>query len=56
MIIKEAERGSAVVIWDKEDYLKEAEEQLSCKEIYDEVTDDPPLIIETMHRTLEKIW
>ena len=56
MIIKEAERGSVVVIWDKEDYLKDAEEQLSCKEIYEEVTDDPSLIIETMHRTLEKIW
>ena len=44
-----------VVIWDKEDYLKEAEEQLSCKEMYEEVTDDPSPIIETMHRTLEKI-
>ena len=44
-----------MVIWDKEDYLKEAEEQLSCKEMYEEVTDDPSPIIETMHRTLEKI-
>ena len=30
-----------VVIWDEDDYLKEAEGQLSCKEIYEEVTDDP---------------
>ena len=44
-----------VVIWDKEDYLKEAEEQLSCKEMYEEVTDDPSPTIETMHRTLEQI-
>ena len=37
--------------------LKEdlAEEQLSCKEMYEEVTDDPSPIIETMDRTLEKI-
>ena len=28
-IIKEAGNGSVVVIWDKDDYLKEAEEQLS---------------------------
>ena len=56
IIIKEAGKGSVVVIWDKEDYLKEADEQLSCKEMYEEVTDDPSSIIETMHRTLEKIW
>ena len=54
VIIKEAD-VSAVVIWDKEDYLKEAEEQLSCKEMSEEVTDDPSPIIETVHRTLEKI-
>ena len=39
----------------KEDYLKEAEEWLSCKEMYKEVTDDPSPITETMNRTLEKI-
>ena len=44
-----------MVIWGKEDYLKEAEEQLSCKEIYEEVADDPSPIIETMHRTPGKI-
>ena len=45
-----------VVIWDKEDCLKEAEEQLSCKEKYEEVTDDPSYLIGAMHRTLEKLW
>ena len=30
-----------VVIWDEEDYLKEAEEQLSFKEMHKKVTDDP---------------
>lgn len=35
------DKGSVVVIWDEDDYLKEAEGQLSCKEIYEEVTDDP---------------
>ena len=33
IIIKEADKGSVIVIWDKEDYLKEAEKQLSCKEM-----------------------
>ena len=55
IIIKEADKGSVVVIWDKEDHLKEAEEQLSWKEMYEEVTDDPSPTIDTMHRTLEKI-
>ena len=45
-----------VVIWDKEDYLREVVEQLSCKEMYEEVTDGPSYLIDTMHRTLEKIW
>ena len=40
IIIKEADKGSVAVIWDKEDCLKETEEQLSCKEMYEEVTDD----------------
>ena len=32
IVIKEADKGSVVVIWDKRDYLLEAEKQLSCKE------------------------
>ena len=44
-----------VVIWDKENYLKEAEEQLSGKEMYKEVTDDPSYLIDAIHRTMEKI-
>ena len=43
-----------VVIWEREDYLKEAEEQLSCKEMYEAVTDDPSYLINVLHRTLEK--
>ena len=44
-----------VVIWDKKDYSKKAEEQLSCKEMYEEVTDNPPYLADAIHRTLEKI-
>ena len=45
-IIKKAEKGSGVVVWDREDYLKEAEKQLGDKEIYEELSLDPvsPLI------------
>ena len=55
IIIKEADKGAVVVIWDKEDCLKEAEEELPCKETYEEVPDDPSYLIDPMHRALEKI-
>ena len=41
IVIKEADKGSAVVIWDKKDYLLEVEKQLSCKETYEELSSDP---------------
>ena len=34
IIIKEADKGSGVVVWDRKDYLKEAEKQLGDKETY----------------------
>ena len=41
IIIKEADKGSGVVVWDREDYLKEAEKQLGDKETYEELSSDP---------------
>ena len=40
IIIKEADKGSAVVVWDREDYLKEVEKQLGDKEVYEELFED----------------
>ena len=37
-IVKDAENGSSVAVWDREDYLKEAEKQLSDKEIYEQLS------------------
>ena len=37
IIIKEADIGSGVVVWDREDYLKDAEKQLGEKETYEEL-------------------
>ena len=34
VIIKPADKGSAVVIWDRNDYLKEAKKQLSNTSTY----------------------
>ena len=38
---KVSDKGSAVVVWDREDYLKEAEKQLGDGDVYEEVPDDP---------------
>ena len=37
------------------DYLKEAEELLSCKEMFGAVTDEPSYLADTIIKTLEKI-
>ena len=40
IIIKEADKGSGVVTWDREDYLAEAKKQLDDKEVYQELRGD----------------
>ena len=40
IIIKETENGSVVVVWDREDCLREAISQLSEKDVYREVKGD----------------
>ena len=37
IVIKSADKGSAVVVWDREDCNKDAEKQLGDKDIYEEV-------------------
>ena len=53
--IKSADKGSAVAVWDRDDYIKEAEKQLGDKEIYEEVCNDPEPLISTIHNAIEKI-
>ena len=38
IVIKKADKGSCVVVWDRFDYVKEAEKQLADDKIYDEIT------------------
>ena len=38
IIIKEADKGSAGVVWDRDDYLREAKNQLNDKNVYEELT------------------
>ena len=43
------------MVWDREDYIKEAEKQLGDNDAYEEVPDDPKPLISTIHRAIEKI-
>ena len=55
IIIKGADKGSVVVVWDSEDYLKEAYKQLEDREVYEEVPNDPSVLVNTIIKALEKI-
>ena len=55
IVIKSAGKGSEVVVWDREDYLKEAHKQLSDEEVYEEVTNDPSILGSTIFNALNKI-
>ena len=55
VVIKGGEKGSEVVVCDREDYLKEAHKQLSNEEVYEEVTNDPSTNESTIFNALNKI-
>ena len=39
IILKSTDKGSAIVIWDRDDYLKECKQQLSDKKVYKKCND-----------------
>ena len=41
IIIKPADKGNGVVTWDKQDYLRECENQLTDINVYEKVAGDP---------------
>ena len=41
IVIKEADKGSGVVVWDREDYVQEAESQLGDAAVYSKLDNDP---------------
>ena len=55
IIIKGADKGSVIVVWNREDYLKEAYRQLDDNEVYEQVQDDPSVLAKTLMKALEKI-
>ena len=55
IIIKGADKGTAVIVWDCEDYWKEASKQLEDKEVCLKVPSDPSAIASTIFKSLEVI-
>ena len=43
-----------MVAWDRKDYLKEAYKQLEDREVYEEVSNDPNVVVNTIIKALEK--
>ena len=52
---KSADKGSVVVVWDRGDYIKEAEKQLSDKEVYKEVSNDAAALLKIINTVIAKI-
>ena len=55
IVIKSADKGSAVVVWDREDYIKEAEKQLGDEQVYEEVSNDAAPLLKTINEVIAKI-
>ena len=55
LVIKEADKGSAVVVWDRDDYVREAGSQLEDTEVYEETSFDSDILSEIILKTLGKM-
>ena len=55
IFIKGADKGSVVVVLDRKDYLKKAYRQLNDKEVYEQFSDDPSVLANTLMKALEKM-
>ena len=55
IIIKKVDKGSCIVIWGRNDYLMEAEKQLSNKKVYKEVRNSEN-ILSTLAEMSNKIF
>ena len=53
-MIKRADRGSCVVIWDRNDYVKEAEIQLSNQNVYKSVEFKDKILTELVEKSNQR--
>ena len=55
IVNKSADQGLAVVVWDREDYIKQAEKQLGDEQVYEEVSQDAAPLLTTINEVIAKI-
>ena len=55
IVIKGADKGSAVAVWNREDYIKEIENKLGDLNIYEEVPNDAKPLMNIVLNSLENI-
>ena len=55
IVIKSADKGSVVVVWDREEYIKEAEKHLGDEEVYEEVFNDAAPLLKIINGVIAKI-
>ena len=53
-MIKDADKGFMVVVWDREDYINEAEKQLGDEEVYEEVSNNPVPLLKAIIAKIRK--
>ena len=51
IVIKKADKGSCVVIWDRTDYIKEAESQLNNKSVYKDIVFKEKLLTDLVEKS-----
>ena len=55
IVIKEADKGSAVVVWDREDYIKEASSQLQDNNVYEETSFEAEVLSDKILQILNEM-
>ena len=56
IITKPADKGSAIVIWDKEDYLKQCSEQLSNQNVYEKCHEFSAVQLNKENDQFYQVW
>ena len=56
IITKPADKGSAIVIWDKEDHLKQCSEQLSNQNVYEKCNEFSAVQLNKENDQFYQVW
>ena len=54
ILIKETDKGSAIVVWDRDDYLREAKNQLNDKNVYKDLNGNVEVLLKKSSKLSSK--